>query len=353
MCVMLGDIKKLMLESPEANIIPLLESYGFAHILLRNNAIRFARSEEGGRNISIKLQDNDWLNVHDFVTSAHQDIFSYICNEKGVDFREVLCKAKEILGLDNTWRPQKKKSLFGGIYNNIGKNALSELKIYDETILNEYQRYGNLRFLKDGISLETQKFYNISFDVPTNRIVFPWRDEHGSIVAIKGRLNEDEIGEDDCKYLYLYPANISRCLYNYSESYQHLYGVDTLYVGESEKFCMQLHTMGIRNCVAVGSHSISEYQAKLMLGLNVKNIVLMFDEGLKLEWIKNNADTIRRCAAMREVNLKWFDYRDCISIGSKDSPSDYGREVWDEIIQENIKDISQLDKELTEEEDEI
>ena len=78
----LNDIKKLMLDAPEATIIPLLESFGFAHILPRNNAIRFARSEEGGRNISIRLQDNEYLNVHDFVTSAHQDIFSYICTEK-------------------------------------------------------------------------------------------------------------------------------------------------------------------------------------------------------------------------------------------------------------------------------
>ena len=347
---MLNDIKKLMLDAPEETIVPLLESFGFAHILTRNNAIRFARSEEGGRNISIKLQDNEWLNVHDFVTSTHQDIFSYICTEKGVTFREVLCRAKEILGLDNTWRPPKKKMLFGGIYNNIGKNTQNELKTYDENILDEYQRNSNLRFLRDGISLESQKFYNVSFDVITNRIVFPWRDEHGSIVAIKGRLNVDEIGEEECKYLYLYPANISKCLFNYSESYQYLYGTDTLYVGEAEKFCMQLHTMGIRNCVAVGSHSISEYQAKLMLGLNVKNIVLMFDEGLPLEEIKKNADTIRRCAVMRRVNIKWFDYRDCISIGNKDSPSDYGKETWDEIIQENIKDIKELDEELTNDE---
>lgn len=347
---MLGDIKKLMLESPNETIIPLLESFGFAHILPRNNAIRFARSEEGGRNISIRLQDNEYLNVHDFVTSAHQDIFSYICTEKGVTFREVLCKAKEILGLDDTWRPPKKKLLFGGIYQNIGKNVLNELKTYDEDILNQYQRQGCIRFLRDGISLETQKFYNVSFDIVTNRIVFPWRDEHGSIVAIKGRLNEDIITEEDCKYLYLYPANISQCLYNLSESYSYLYGAETLYVGESEKFCMQLHTMGIRNCVAVGSHSISEYQAKLMLGLNVKSIILMFDEGLKLEWIKNNADTIRRCAVMRQVDIKWFDYRDCITIGSKDSPSDCGKKVWDEIVRENIKDITELDEELTKEE---
>jgi DNA primase len=350
---MVGDIKKLMLESPNETIIPLLESFGFAHILPRNNAIRFARSEEGGRNISIRLQDNEYLNVHDFVTSVHQDIFSYICTEKGVTFREVLCKAKEILKLDDTWRPSKKKLLFGGIYNNIGKNTSSELKTYDESILDEYQRQGNLRFLRDGISLATQKFYNVGFDVITNRVIFPWRDEHGSIVAIKGRLNEDIISEDDCKYLYLYPANISKCLYNYSESYQYLYGADTLFVGEAEKFCMQLHSMNVRNCVAVGSHSISEYQAKLMLGLNVKEIVLMFDEGLPLEEIKKNADTIRRCAVMRQVNIKWFDYRDCITIGSKDSPTDGGKEIWDEIVQENIKDIKELDEELTAEEDEI
>ena len=342
---MLGEIKETLLKNPEA-IVEILEYFGFSHIKLSPREIRFARDNAGGRNISIRLERNQCLYTNDFARGVSADFFQYIIQEKNVTFREVLQKTKQVLNLSDDWHPQEKKALFGGIYNNILRsNRDIVLKTYDESVLDEYEKCGNLRFLRDGISLEAQRFWDVCFSVKDNAIIIPVYNEFGEIIGTKARIN-DIPKEGESKYFYPLPALTSQTLYGYAANYQYLYGADTVYVGESEKFCQQLYTVGIRNCVALGNHSISEKQSKLLLQLSTKSITLMFDEGLDMKIIQSNANMIRNMTSMMDVKIYFFDYRDCLELGPKDSPSDHGIKVWNEIIENNIKDITELDKEL-------
>ena len=92
---MLSEIKKELLRKPDA-IIELLESFDFAHIKPSSKDIRFARNEQGGKNISIRLKDNEHAYVNDFARGISKDIFSYIIQEKNVTFRDVIQKTKQI-----------------------------------------------------------------------------------------------------------------------------------------------------------------------------------------------------------------------------------------------------------------
>ena len=287
--VQLIDIKKKLIESPD-KIVDLLETYNFCHINPRQNEIRFARDEQGGQNISIRLQNNDFVNVNDFARSFRGDIFSYIIQERGTTFRDVLQQTKKILGLGDDWRPQERRVLFGGIYERIYKQSEYTPKTYDESILDQYQKFGNMLWLQDGISLEAQRFYDVCFDVTENAIVFPWRDCYGSIMALKSRHN-GEPPEGMSKYYYPIGGNISASLFNYSQCYQHLYNND-VYIFESEKSCMKAWGWGIKNTLAIGSHSLSPAQCKLILQLQPKTIYLMLDSDLELSETKKNADLI-------------------------------------------------------------
>lgn len=339
---MLSEIKEELLKNPDA-IVSLLEYFDFAHIKPSSKEIRFARDEQGGKNISIRLENNESVYVNDFARGISRDIFSYIIQEKNTTFREVIQKTKQVLNLSDDWSPHKRRSIFGGIYNNIlGPNREIKLKVYDENVLNKYERCGNLRFLRDGISLESQQFWDIRFSVEDNSLIIPLRNEYGDLVGAKSRINWNP-GEDESKYYYPIPVAVSQMLYGYSENYGHLYGADTIYVGESEKFCMQLYTMGIRNCVSLGSHSLSEKQAKLLLQLQAKSITFMMDDGLDLMETKRNADVIDKVSSMMQVDMYYFDYTDCLLLGNKDAPSDHGIEIWNEIVENHIKHISELE----------
>ena len=342
---MLGEIKEELLKNPEA-IVEILEYFDFSHIKLSSREIRFARDNIGGRNISIRLERNECLYVNDYSRGVNADFFQYIIQEKNVTFREVLQKTKQVLNLSDDWRPQEKKALFNGIYNNILRpNKDIVLKTYDESVLDQYEKCGNLRFLRDGISLEAQRFWDVRFSVEDNAIIIPIHNEYGELIGAKARINRDP-QEGESKYYYPIPVAVSNTLYGYSANYQYLYGADTVYVGESEKFCQQLYTMGIRNCVSIGSHTISEKQSKILLQLQPKSITFMLDDGLDLVETKRNADIIKNTSPIFNVPIYFFDYRDCLELGAKDSPSDHGIKVWNEIIENNIKDIAELDREL-------
>ena len=331
---MLAEIKAELLKNTDA-IIALLEYFDFAHIKPSRKEIRLARDEQGGQNISIKLENNENIFVSDFARGVSKDIFSYIIQEKGVTFRDVIQQTKRILCLGDDWRPQQKKSLFGGVYDNIARlSKETKLKVYNDSVLDKYERCGNLRFLHDGISLDAQKFWDIRFSVEDNRIIIPIRNEYSDLVGAKGRLNGDA-DEDNPKYLYTVPVAMSQLLYGYSENYEHLYGNDVILV-ESEKSVMQAWDFGVRNIVALGSNSLSEKQTKLLLQLQPKRIIITMDEGLAFEQTQRNADMIKNFCGMLAPEIWYWDADQDLDILPKSSPTDMGKEKFEEIMKEQL-----------------
>ena len=343
----ISDIKKVLLEEPQ-KITELLEYYGFERISLRYNEIRCSRNHEGGPNIAMRLHDNEWCNIVDYARGYKGDVFSFIAQERDVAFREVLKTTKKILNLDDCWEPRKTYALFGGIYSKIYKQSEYNLKTYDESILSQYKPCGNLLWLKDNITLEAQRFYDVHFDTIENSIIFPWRSCHGDIIAVKSRYNAKEPPEGMSKYYYPVGGNISASLFNYSHCYEHLYGNDC-FVFESEKSSMIAWGRNIKNTLAIGSNSLSPAQCKLLLQLQPKTIYLMLDSNLDLVETKKNADLIKKYASMRSVSIKFWDWRDSLEVGEKSSPMDGTIDNWNYILKYETKDIKELEN-LTEDE---
>ena len=334
---MLSEIKEELLKNPDA-IVELLEYFDFAHIKPSIREIRFARDDKAGQNIRIKLEDNEYLVVNDYSRGVRLDIFSYIVQEKNVTFKEVIQKTKQILNLSDDWRPQQRKSLFGGIYDSIARqNREIKLRVYDDSVLDQYIKHGNLMFLNDGISLAAQKFWDVRFSIMDNRIIIPIRNEYGQLCGAKGRLNG--IPEDDePKYIYPIPVMSSQLLYGYSENYQYLYGNDIIIV-ESEKSVMQAWDFGVRNIVALGSNNLSEKQTKLLLQLQPKRIIIAMDEGLDFMQTQRNADMIKNFSSIFTPEIWYWDADQDLDISPKSSPTDMGGNKFEEIMQEQLVKI--------------
>lgn len=331
---MLKDIKEELLKNQDA-IVELLEYFDFAHIKPSTREIRFARDDRAGQNIRIKLEDNEYLVVNDYSRGVRLDIFSYIVQEKNVTFKEVIQKTKQILNLSDDWHPQQRKLLFAGIYDSIARqNREIKLRVYDDSVLDQYVQHGNLMFLRDGISLAAQKFWDIRFSIMDNRIIIPIRNEYGQLCGAKGRLNG--VPEDDePKYIYPIPVMSSQLLYGYSENYQYLYGNDII-IAESEKSVMQAWDFGVRNIVALGSNNLSEKQTTLLLQLQPKRIIIAMDEGLKFEHTKRNADMIKNFSSIFTPEIWYWDSDQDLDIPSKSSMTDMGKEKFEEIMQEQL-----------------
>ena len=347
---MIQELKKQLLENPE-NICTLLEEFDFAHITLKRNEIRFARNSDGGPNIRIKLENNDYLNVTDYARSEHCDIVSYIIKEKHTDFRTVLTAIKRILHLSDDWRPQSnKREIFGGVYSRIINKTKPQPKVYNESILNNYLKVGNTRFLKDHLSLESQRRFEIMYNVETDRIVIPIRNTFGDLCGTKCRRNYDTDNEDDPKYIFEYPCQKSLILYGVYQNYPWLYGSDKIFIFEAEKSVIAADSYGYQNAVSIMGNVLSEYQAKELLSLNAKEYCFMLDEGLDPEITYKNTQTLKSLATMREFKITWFDWRNSLSIGEKESPTDGGKDNFYYILNNEIQDINELEEELAEDE---
>lgn len=335
---MFKELKEMLLEQVEC-ILELLESFDFADVSLKQREIRFRRDEEGGRNISIKLENNPSILVHDFAHNVALDIFAYIVKEKGVKLGEVLYKVKELLKLENDWTPKKRRLLFEGFYNRIVSKTSGDelLPEYPPSVLDQYDFACNKRFLKDGISLKTQRAFHLMYDKESSRIAIPLYDELGRLIGVKGRINDDSVDDWVPKYLYLKECQASKYLFGYYQNYGELFGHDVV-IGESEKMVMQAYSFGIRNVVGLGSNNLSEKQAYLILQLNPKRVIFALDEGLDYEYVLRDIKVLGAC--MSQINrpeVLYWDYKRFKEIaGTKNSPTDMGREAYDKIMSEQL-----------------
>lgn len=338
---MFEQIKEKLLEQPES-IEHILDTFGFDKIRRNHREIRCAF--DPGMNptaVVIRLQDNENLFVKDYERNLSLDLINYLVKGKDIPFKDVMNAIKQELHLDSIYNYKKKVGLFGGIYNNINRsNGEIDVTTYPEEILEQYGNTPCLLWLKDGISLSTQRKWGIGYCVQSQRITLPIRTSTGEVMAVKGRLN-GEPEEFESKYLYLINGPMSQTLFGYSENYSSLYENEILVV-ESEKSVLKLDSWGYNNVVALGSNSLSTTQAKLLISLNPKSVTFLLDKSLPLENTKRNADLLKTFCTMRQLKIRYWSWEDNISLSDKSAPCDDSKEEFEYIMQYEIEDIENL-----------
>lgn len=338
---MLEEVKSQLLDNPEY-IQHILETFDFDKIKIRNNEIRCAFTY--GMNptaVVIRLKDNENLFVKDYERNVSYDLITYLVKIKNIPFKDVINVIKKETGIESLYNFRKKVGLFGGIYDHIKRqNDSLEVKTYSEDILQEYENVPNLRWLQDGISLETQQKWNVGYDIDSQRITLPIRTATGEIMAIKGRANF-ELSEYEPKYLFLKQGPMSQTLFGYSENYDSLYEGDIL-IFESEKSVLLLDSWGYNNVIALGSNSLSTAQAKLIMSLNPKSITFMLDNSLPLENTKRNVDILKQFCKMRVLDIKFWDWTCNLNLEDKAAPCDDGKEEFEYILKNEIVNINKL-----------
>lgn len=332
---MLEEIKKQLLDKPEC-IKELLEYFGYCNIVIRPNYMQFGRDEFSSKKSIVIRLDSKWLWVNDYARNIEKDIFGYIMQQRGVSFSDVLNVVKTVLHIDNFYYLTERKSAFGGFYNHIRKATQHEARTYDMHILERYPQVPNIKFLQDNISLEAQYFFNLRFDVESQTIVIPIYNQIGDLIGVKARCNYD-VGDGEQKYYYHVPCAMSTTLYGYAQNYEYLQN-NIVYVFESEKSVMQCYSYGIRNCVALGSGSLSTKQARMIHELHAKSVIFMHDVGFKFENVQRNITVLKMYSHFSEMQIGYWNYTNR-EYPDKVSPSDLGADTLQYIMDNEIQMI--------------
>ena len=326
---MSNDIKKHLLHNKK-DLVLLLKKYGYGKFNVNEDEIRCSKPDSSnGSTCRIRL--NNCLSCTDFSSSFNGDIFELIIFHTNVTYADIVSKCYEMFNIEDTDDED-----FDGLDLDLDTSPKEILiPIYDKSELDNYENVWNLRFVKDNIMPRTQKIFHIGYDYRSKRISIPWFTVEGELLGVMGRADYTDYG--DFKYFPLLKFKKHHSLYGIYENQKYIEN-GRVYIGESEKFVLQLHTMGIRNAVSLGGNSIDNYRLSLLEKLNIKEIVYCFDEGLEID-VQKRALKITKKYFKNEVKLGiMFDkHNKYLPKHSKCSPSDLGKQVWEGLVSDCIR----------------
>jgi DNA primase len=264
------------------------------------------------------------------------DIISLVCFTIGQSLFEGIKFICEIVGIDYYHNfeddiPESLKitKLLYQMQSNIDDiDEDRPIKPISERILTYYKPYVNDMFLNDGISYETQKEFGIGYDESTNRITIPIYSEINDLIGVKGRLFKTELEENELKYVYLEPCARNKILYGINKTYPFIKQQGSCIIGESEKSCMQLWSMGYQNCIGIGGSKVSSQQIEKLsrLGIDlifafdkdipkqdIESIANRFVEGIPIYAIYDDKNILSEKASPMDRKDHWeFLYKNCL-----------------------------------------
>ena len=178
------------------------------------------------------------------------------------------------------------------IINNYKRNKeknqpqIIELKTYDNKVLRYLPRPHIIPWEEEGISFDIIESRGICYDPINEGIVIPHYDINGNLIGIRERtiIKENEIYG---KYrpaiiggkMYNHPLGFS--LYNLNNSKKAISQFKKVIVFEGEKSCLKYASYFGQDAdisVACCGSSLINYQVKLLLSLDVKEIIIAFDK---------------------------------------------------------------------------
>lgn len=224
-----------------------------------------------------------------------------------------------------------------------------ELKEYAEDILKHLPHPIILPWVKDGISVDVMNYFEICYNPKSAGIVIPHRDQNNKLIGIRERNLDPDYIKLYGKY---HPARIGKQMFNHPLSFN-LYGlyqnkeniirIKKVFVFESEKAVLQYATMfGQENNIAVAicGSSFINYQFWLLVKLGVQEIIIGLDKQFQelgdseFKKLTHNLKGIhQKYGKYVTLSILWDKEQ---LLDYKDSPTDKGRDVFEELYKRRI-----------------
>lgn len=193
-----------------------------------------------------------------------------------------------------------------------------------ENYMERYEkREDKLKVWEDeGISSNSLDKFQVLYDSFSDRLVYPIRNLSGEIINVGGRTLDPEWKDKKLrKYTYFFSWNGGmQIIYGIAENKKFIEAQQEIIIFEGCKSVLMADTWGIHNTGAILTSHLSESQMKILAALGCR-VVFALDK---------DVDIRKDCHIERlkqYVNVEYIhDVGDL--LGSKDSPVDKGKDVW-------------------------
>lgn len=337
------ELKQYIINNDNAYII--LEDLGFHKLKDNGEYITMAVPNFNNPNGMSMLKENLFCNSFTTNFSFKGYLFDLVSEVKKYDnFGDTMRYIHRLLNLKYEYSPNKEDKPRDSILDFFKKydrknkvNKGCELKTYTEkeVFQNASKITPYLPWIKDGILPNIQEIFSVHYNYDYKRVCIVWRNwKDGEIVGVTGRTTKTSLEcemFDIPKYMSVFKFKKSENLFGLYENKKYILDSNEIIMVESEKAVMQLASKGVRNAVAVGCHSISEEQVKIIIGLDVSNVVIAFDKDVTEDIIKSE------CVKFKGMRNVYYIYDSLDLLGEKESPTDKHYKVWQVLYKRKFK----------------
>lgn len=292
----------------------------------------------GGMSIfNVLMKMNNW---------SFSEAKNYLANYKGIS-----CFSKKKPGFGLGVKPLDDWDFISKYQK---KNDNKKLRLLPEIKFNlsYFENIYPTSWVEDHISLEAMHKFHIKFSALYWKAVIPHYDYMGRLVGIRGRSFLQRDLDNGQKYMPMYIENTSfrhplqQNLYGLYENLETIKQLGKVIIFEGEKSVLQCETYYPNNnfAVAICGTNLSNYQKNLLVHtIGIKEVIIALDKQYKTkldsdEDMREYKRYIQKVEKIANQFVNYVDvniiYCDDERLKYKDSPSDQGEEILQQLMKE-------------------
>ena len=215
-------------------------------------------------------------------------------------------------------------------------NAIANRTILDTSEIEQYKNEIPQEWIDEGISIETMRKFNIRIDERSNRIVYPVYDKDLNLIGFKGRTRFKNYKIMNLKkYQNYQKIGTTDFFIGMRENKLAIQAKQKVIIFEGIKSVMKVADWGYDYCLASESSWLNDDQIKILIQMQVKEVLIAFDSDVDILKIMECTKKLRKFTNVYAV----IDRRGNI-LGSKEdklSPCDKGQEVWEQLLEMKVR----------------
>ena len=309
-----------------------------------NNKHYSAAFPDGNNTKGIIINKSDYLNFYSYSrgidVSEKKDIIDLVQIIKKCNFIDALHWLHDINEIPFTFKkaPQqidKKPNILNIFTQYVDKDSrcdVTDIKYLDENVLKDFVPLLFIDWLREGVIPKTAKKFGLMYSYDTHRVIIPikyW--VVGKLIGYNARTtikDYDLLGIT--KFYITKTMRKTDNLYGLWENREEIEKSEMLCICEAEKGVLKMDSRGDHRWVALEGKTISSEQKRIILGLNIKEIVISLDNDVPIEHIWALCEKFYK---LRKVSFT----RDVKGLlGAKDSITDSNKKMCEYFIKNRI-----------------
>lgn len=337
----------------------VLEDLGCTKIACHSDKYTSCYPVTGDNPMGVVIKRCPHLNYYSYSRQIHiedsKDIINLVQDVKNIDFIEAIKYLHKLFGLKFTFAKienEKTKSLpeinlshfiradtKGRVKR---KCDVNDINIQDDTILKDFYPSIHIDLFREGIIKKTIDKFKLGYSYKWKRTIIPhyyWMN--GELLGFNARTSVKNHDLFEIKKYFITPGMRKEInLYGLYENKTDIEKQHVIVIGEAEKSVLKRDSRGDSTWVALSGKSISYEQIRIILALNITDVVVALDKDAPIEEVWFICDQL-----FRYRNVYYIIDKTGL-LGEHDSPADAkDRETYDYLYSHKIKYTEETHKE--------